>query len=77
MANCKEETKLNEANNFFNLLKGKTQNKIHQILGEAIGELSGFWGDIYHLDNDLIMIVYYRETEQIKIINKEEFSYIK
>ena len=52
-------------------LIGLSQEEIHRSWGEPDGQLSGFWGDIWQLDNerDKHIIIYYDDdgiVEHIK-----------
>ena len=39
--------------------EGMTVDEVHSILGEPHGMLSGFWGDVYDVDNGSQVIIYY------------------
>ena len=49
--------------------EGMTVDEVHSILGASHGMLSGFWGDVYNLDNGHQATIYYdNETETVREI---------
>ena len=75
MAGCKKVEKKNDSvENFSKLIRGTHQDEIHRIFGDPSGMLSGFWGDVYRLDNGTKIIIYYDENgevEHIKVTDKD------
>ena len=64
----------NTAKRFSDVVIGTHQDEVHRVLGEPSGTLSGFYGDIYMLDNGTQIIVYYtddQKVEHVKIMNKD------
>ncbi len=72
------QAKEEEAMTFSNIVKGMSQDDVHQILGEPTGILSGFYGDTYILENGTTIIIYYNhETkviEAVRVWNKDDKS---
>jgi hypothetical protein len=75
MTGCnKDKQKAGHDESFSATVKGTHQDEIHRIFGEPSGTLSGFWGDIYKLDNGTQIIMYYDENgvvEQLTVTDEE------
>ena len=51
---------------------GTPIDEVHEILGEPDGMLSGFWGDIYLLDNGNEVIIYYDANGLVEHVKAAE-----
>lgn len=51
-------------------LQGMSQAEVHKFLGEPVGQLSGFWGDIYQ-NSEKQGGLYEKQNWQAETINKE------
>ena len=51
---------------------GMLRDDVHKIMGEPDGMLSGFWGDIYLLDNDNRVIIYYDANGLVEHVKTAE-----
>lgn len=51
-----------------NSIKGISQKEVHNILGDSLNELSGFWGEGYFIDNGKKVIVYYDSGGNIDVV---------
>lgn len=75
ISGCKKNTESsNSALNLADSIKGTYQDEVHKTLGKPLSTLSGFWGDVYTLDNDTKIVVYYDKTgkvEKITVSDKE------
>lgn len=49
-------------------IKGISQKEVHNILGDSLNELSGFWGEGYFIDNGTKVIVYYDSDGNIDVV---------
>lgn len=69
-----EKKPQNSGDDSLSITKGILSDTVHQILGEPIETLSGFWGDVYVLDNGTKVTIYYDgngRIEYIKVIDKD------
>lgn len=53
-------------------LQGMSQAEVHEFLGEPVGELSGFWGDIYQNSEKQSVIVYYDENGKVELVKSTD-----
>ncbi len=53
---------------------GTSRDEVHKIMGEPVGMLSGLFGDIFKLDDDLNIIIYYDAKSKVYHINVTEKS---
>lgn len=53
-------------------LQGMSQAEVHELLGEPVGELSGFWGDIYQNSEKQSVIVYYDENGKVELVKSTD-----
>ena len=53
-------------------LHGMSQSEVHEFLGAPVGELSGFWGDIYHNSENQSVIVYYDENGKVEFVKRAD-----
>lgn len=51
-----------------NSIKGISQKEVHNILGDSLNELSGFWDEGYFIDNGTKVIVYYDSDGNIDVV---------
>lgn len=49
-------------------IKGISQKEVHNILGDSLNELSGFWGEGYFIDNGTKVIIYYDSDGNIDVV---------
>lgn len=76
MTGCNEEIKpdADTVSSRSNWIDTATEDEVHKILDEPTATLSGFWGDIYVLENGTKIIIYYDrigKVEYIKIFDKD------
>lgn len=53
-------------------LHGMSQAEVHELLGKPVGELSGFWGDIYQNSEKQSVIVYYDENGKVELVKSTD-----
>lgn len=49
-----------------------SQAEVHKFLGEPVGQLSGFWGDIYQNSEKQSVIVYYDENGKVELVKSAD-----
>ncbi len=56
-------------------LLGFSVEQIHELFGEPDGTLSGFWGDIYQLDDGMEFIAYYDADGIVNIVKSGDMVF--
>lgn len=51
-------------------VRDKTEEEVHDILGEPSGNLSGFWGEIYTNSENKSVVIYYDSDGKVERVDE-------